>query len=489
MNIFKNYIYQFSFQALSVILPIITTPYVSRVLKPDGVGQYSLATATANYFVLFGILGLNNYGSRQVAYVRDNKEELHNTFWEINILRTCTMGGSILLYLIFTFFCIARDNRTIYLIELITLAASVLDISWLFVGLEEFKKTVSRSIVFKILGVICIFIFVNRKEDLWRYVLILALSTFLGQVVLWFQVPKSMLRIRANTENLKGHFLRSIRLWLPSVAINVYSSLDKIMLGYITNDFQVGLYENSQKLVKIASTVTTSLSTVLVPRMSNLFKRGQAEDFKNLASKATTLVAFISVPICFGIIGIRETLVPWFFGPGYEKITDLLFISAWMVITLGWSSIFGLQILVASNQEKKYTWAVSIAAVINICLNLLLIKRLQAAGAVVSSVIAEYTGMLIMLYFVRKYINLSIMLKETAKYIVGGIVMSSAIFCLGRCMNASMLTTILQICIGVIIYMVMMLILRDKNLIEILGKIRKAISSTFDKSSKERMNP
>ena len=223
--------------------------------------------------------------------------------------------------------------------------------------------------------------------------------------------------------------------------------------------------------------------------MSNLFKRGQAEDFKNLASKATTLVAFISVPICFGIIGIRETLVPWFFGPGYEKITDLLFISAWMVITLGWSSIFGLQILVASNQEKKYTWAVSIAAVINICLNLLLIKRLQAAGAVVSSVIAEYTGMLIMLYFVRKYINLSIMLKETAKYIVGGIVMSSAIFCLGRCMNASMLTTILQICIGVIIYMVMMLILRDKNLIEILGKIRKAISSTFDKSSKERMNP
>lgn len=450
---------------LVILLPIVTTPYISRVLEVDGIGRYSVSVAIANYFVLFGMLGISSYGNRQVAYVRNNEENLRKTFWEINVLRMITMGISFISFSLFVHFTIPQYNRVLYYMQLLTLAASFVDISWFYVGMEEFQKTATRNILVKIISVMLIFLLVKSKEDISLYALIISSSTLIGQIFLWMTLPKSIRQFKQVQSKILVHHLgNTIQLWLPSIAINVYSSLDKVMLGYLTDDIQVGLYENSQKIVKIAATITTSLSTVLVPRMANLYKNDDMEEFERLAEKSFGFISFIAIPICFGIIGIRDTLIPWFFGVGYQGISNLLLIGSWLVVTLGWSSIFGLQILVSCHQEKKYTIAVTVGAIVNIVLNLFLITRLKAGGVLLASVVAEYTGMFIMMFYSRKFLNIRKILKILPKYFIAGFFMYLIIYYVGSLIETPVFATIVQIPLGMFIYIFLMIFYRDDNI-------------------------
>lgn len=472
MNILLNYLYNLSYQLLVIVLPIITTPYISRVLQVDGVGQYSVSAAIVNYFVLFGMLGISTYGNRQIAYVRDDEEEMSKTFWEINILKISTMSVSIVVYIIFVFLRVDHNARTLYLLQIFTLLASLIDISWFFHGIEAFKKTATRNIVVKIISVICIFAFVKVKSDIWKYALIISLSTFIGQCLLWKDIPKLILKIRPDLKKLKVHLTRTLLLWAPALAIQVYSSLDKVMLGYLTNNVEVGLYENSQKLVKIAATVTTALSTVTLPRISNYYKNNNLNGFKMIVDQSFRMTSFVSVPLAFGILAIRESIVPWFFGPGYERISELLVISAWLIITLSWSSIFGAQILVGCNHEKQYTISVTVGAGINVLLNSILIRTYGSAGAIVASVAAEYSGMLLMLFFVKKMIDVGSLFRCIPKYILASLIMYIPTFALGRYFEGNITTTLIQIIVGVMIYISSMTIVKDKSMMQIWAKIR-----------------
>lgn len=472
MNILLNYLYNLSYQLLVIVLPIVTTPYISRVLQVDGVGQYSVSAAIVNYFVLFGMLGISTYGNRQIAYVRDDEAEMSKTFWEINILKISTMSVSIVVYIIFVFLRVDHNARTLYLLQIFTLLASLIDISWFFHGIEAFKKTATRNIVVKIFSVICIFAFVKEKSDIWKYALIISLSTFTGQCLLWKDIPKLVLKIRPDVKKLKVHLRRTLLLWAPALAIQVYSSLDKVMLGYLTNNVEAGLYENSQKLVKIAATITTALSTVTLPRISNYYKNNNLSGFKMIVDQSFRMTSFVSVPLAFGILAIRESIVPWFFGPGYERISELLIISAWLIITLSWSSIFGAQILVGCNHEKQYTIAVTIGAGINVLLNSILIRTYGSAGAIVASVAAEYSGMLLMLFFVRKMIDVGSLFSCIPKYLLASLIMYIPTFALGRYFEGDITTTLIQIAVGVMIYISSMTIVKDKSMMQIWAKIR-----------------
>lgn len=473
MNILLNYLYNLSYQLLVIILPIITTPYISRVLQVDGVGQYSVSAAIVNYFVLFGMLGISTYGNRQIAYVRDDQKQMSKTFWEINILKISTMSVSIFVYTIFVFLRIDHSARMLYLLQIFTLLASLIDISWFFHGIEAFKKTATRNIVVKIFSVICIFAFVKEKSDIWKYALIISLSSFIGQCLLWKDIPKLILRIRPDLKKLKVHLKRTLLLWAPALAIQVYSSLDKVMLGYLTNNVEAGLYENSQKLVKIAATVTTALSTVTLPRTSNYYKNNNFGGLKIIVDQSFRMTSFVSVPLAFGILAIRESIVPWFFGSGYERISELLVISAWLIITLSWSSIFGAQILVGCNHEKQYTIAVTVGAGINVLLNSILIRTYGSAGAIVASVAAEYSGMLLMLFFVRKMIDVGSLFKCIPKYLIASFIMYIPTFALGRYFGGSITTTLIQIVVGVMIYISSMTIVKDKSMMQIWVRIRE----------------
>ena len=473
MKTLKNYLYNLSYQLLVLILPIILTPYISRVLKVDGIGLHSVAVAVGNYFILFGMLGINSYGSRQIAYVRDDIDELKKTFWEINILKLFTMGLSICLYIIMVTFFIPYDKQIIYYIETLTLLASLFDISWLFSGLEQFKVTAIRNIIVKITGVLLIVLLVKQKEDLWLYTLILSTASLIGQIIIWKDIPNDIKKIDFNIHKLCNHFKNTIKLWLPSIAIQVYSSLDKVMLGYIINDTQAGLYESSQKLVRMGATITTAMSTVLVPKMSNLYINNKNNEFKEVACKAFSFVSMLSFPLAFGLAAIRKSLVPWFYGSGYEATSNLLLISSWLIVSLGWSSILGLQVLVSSKNEIKYTFSVTIGAIVNIILNVLLIKKFQSAGALVASVLAEYIGMTIMMYFSRKLISINNCLRSAPKYLLFSLCMYFIVYNIGELFPYSIYSTFLQIFIGLLVYILLLIIFKDDHVKSLIRFIKK----------------
>ena len=248
----KNYLYNLMYQIITVIAPIITVPYVSRILGPEGLGKYSLTNAYANYFVLFGMVGLTMYCSREIAYVRDSIDDLSKTFWELNFLRFITMGISIIVYIITIIFIVKREDKLLYSIQLVLLWTSLFDISWLFIGLEDFKKVSIRNSIVKISGVILVFIFVKDRADIWLYALILSGTQFIGQIVMWFDIPQNIKFILPYRNGLTKHMKYSLKLFIPQIAITVYTMLDKIMLGNITNESQVGIYDNTQRIINIS---------------------------------------------------------------------------------------------------------------------------------------------------------------------------------------------------------------------------------------------
>lgn len=459
MKTLKNYLYNLSYQLLTLIVPLVTTPYISRVLRADGIGKYSYSQAIMEYFVLFGLLGMTTYGSRQIAYVRDDKEEKSQTFWDLNATRLITMFIATICY---GAFCIVHsEDRALYIWQTFTVLASLIDISWYFAGVEKFKVTAIRNIFVKLVSVVLIFAFVKGQDDLNLYALIVSLSLFVGQAFLWIGIKKEVAYKKVIWKNVKKYLWGSFRLWLPTIAASIYTSFDKIMLGYFTNDTQVGLYVNSQKIVKIATTVTTSLATVTIPKVANSYSNGKIEEMRETVYKSLTAVSFLAFPMCTGLMAVRETLVPWFLGKGFEPVVNLLLISSLLIITLSWSSILANQVLVATKRENLYTLAIVIAAIINAGLNMALIPKLQSMGALITSVAAEYIGMLIMLWFSRNVISVKTLLKRIIKYAMCSVVMYCVVYSMGTFLPKIFITTIVQIFIGGIIYIGTMVVLKD----------------------------
>lgn len=474
--VIKNYFYNLMYQILVIILPFITIPYISRVLGVTGIGQYALTNAYAQYFILFGMVGLSVYSTRQIAYVRDDKQELNNTFWELNILRFITMGISIVSYIVFIIF-LSNERKLLFLIQGLLLICSFIDISWLFIALENFKKVVIRNTLIRISGLILIFIFVKESNDVWIYTLILGATQLMGQAVMWFELPKEISFDLPKVLNFKKHLKSSIGLFIPQIAMQVYTMLDKIMLGWFTTEAQVGLYDNSQKVIKILAVIVTLLATVTNPRMSNLFKNNKKEEFKDIVYKSFSLTSFVVFPMCFGMIAISNSFIPWFYGDEFIDIQHLFYFSPLLLITLGWSSIFGNQILIPMKKEKEFTISVSIGAVVNFLLNILFITKYKALGTTIASVFAEYTGMFLMAYFLRDLLEFKKLFRGTPKYLVASIIMYLVISFVGVRLTSSIINTVILVGIGIIIYVTIMIFTKDQNVLTIYKYMKSYIKS------------
>lgn len=462
--IIKNYIYNLIYQLITVLLPIITIPYISRILGADGIGQYALSSTYAQYFVLLGMLGLTTYSSREIAYVRDNRNKLKDTFWELNIIRFVTVGIAFIVYIFIFGFIVNSNIRLINIIQSILIINAIFDISWFFIGLEDFKTVVIRNTLVKISGVILIFLFVKNKDQVWLYSLILAGTQFIGQVIMWFELPKEIFRIKKINLNFKKHLRLSIRLFIPQIAITIYTMLDKVMLGMFANDMQVGIYDNSQKIIKLLTLFVTTLATVTIPKMCNLYNNKQYEEFKENVYTSFSFVSFISFPMTFGLISITNSFVPWFYGNGFSEIKILFYIGSFLMITLGWTSILGNQVLISIRRENKLTIAVFSGAIINIILNYILIDKLYSVGTMISSVAAEYLGMIIMLYYLKDIVIISKMFKSIPKYLIASLIMFIPTFIIGQVLKPTIITTIIQVILGGLIYIIIMIIMKDENL-------------------------
>lgn len=473
-SIIKNYIYNLTYQILILILPLLTTPYVSRVLGAENVGIYSYTASIVSYFILFGSLGISMYGQREIAYVRDNIKKRTKIFIEINVIKIVTMTISTIVFIVS--FGIGQQYSIYYRILILELIASTLDISWFFQGLEEFKKTITRNTIVKLISVMCIFLFIKNTNDLGLYILIYALSNLFGNVSLWMYLPKYLTRVNISELKIKWHIVPILGLFIPQIAMQVYLVLDKTMLGSILNDMiQVGNYEQSQKIVKTALTLVTALGTVVAPRIANTISNGDKEDVSNYLEKSFRFVWLLGFPMMMGLIAVSDTVVPWFLGGEYEESKLLIKIGSMLIMAIGLNNVSGIQYLIPAKKQRIYTKSVIIGALANFIMNWILIPKFKAGGAIVSSVIAEFLILFVQLIEVKNDLNIAIVIKNSWKYIISSLVMFAPTYAIGKYMNSTIYTTLVQIVVAVIIYGSMLVILKDNFVIRIIEQIKNKI--------------
>jgi len=290
LQLIKNYLYNVFYQLFILIVPLITMPYISRVLGPTGSGINYLTSANTQYFILLGSLGITLYGNRQIAYLRDNKQRVSQAFWEIFLLRCLTTLVALSSFYIFVYF--NHTYQWAYLMQSILIIATALDISWFFMGVENFKVTVSRNVIVKIFSILFIFTLVKTKNDVIIYIFILSLSQLLGNLALFPYLRHYINWPQWRQLQIWQHLRPSLALFLPQVAMQIYLILNKTMVGWLVSVKATGFYTYSDNTIRAVLTLGTSLATVMMPRVANTFIHG---DIKQV-NKYTQYLLILLVP-------------------------------------------------------------------------------------------------------------------------------------------------------------------------------------------------
>lgn len=461
-NIKKNFIYNIAYQILIMILPLITTPYISRVLGTDGIGVYSYTYSIVYYFILFAMLGINNYGNRQIAKVRDDKQRLAKTFTGIYAMQIITSLIMILLYIIYLKIFV-YTNKEIATIQIIYLIATMFDINWFFFGLEKFKLTVTRNIFIKLITVICIFLFVKQKGDVYLYTIIMSAGTLVSQLLLWPFVKKYTKLVKIEIKDIIKHLKPCAILFIPTIAVSLYKTMDKIMLGNMTDMHQVGLYENSEKTTNIITAVITALGTVMLPRMSNLVATGEKEKEKEYIKKSMEFTFFSSSAMAFGLMAIAPTFAPLFFGNEFNGVDNIIKYLSITTIFISVANVIRTQYIIPHEKDKIYIYSVSLGAIINIIINAIMIPKYQAIGAAIGTIFAEFSVMLYQIFCVRKEIDIVDYLKKGFSYIIAGVVMYVLVSSLYYIIKNSIVRLLVQFLVGAGVYLGISIYIYMKN--------------------------
>lgn len=471
----KNYLYNLTYQILVLILPLITTPYISRILGAENIGIYSYTLSISAYFILFGTLGVALYGQREIAFIQNDKIKYTKVFWEIVLLRIITMTISTIIFY-FTFVDANNNYNLYYKVLILELLGNMIDITWFFQGLEEFKKTVIRNMLIKAISVFCIFAFVKSKEDLLIYFVIYAASLFCGNLTLWMYLPKFLVKIKIKELNIFKHLKPTILLFIPQIAVQVYTLMDRTMLGtMVANKEEVGFYEQAQKIIKILLTIITSLGMVMMPRIASTFANGDDKKVSNYMQKSFNIVFLLAFPLILGMCIVSDQFVPIFFGNGYEKVSLLIKVISPIILLIGMSNVLGTQYLLPTKRQKEYTLSVVCGAIVNLIMNSILISSFCSIGASIGTVIAETVVTGVQIMYTRKDFNWKKILLISKNYLISSLLMILTCIIIKYIIKDEMISIIIQVVIGIVTYGITLILLKDKFTLEIIDKYTKKI--------------
>lgn len=416
----KNLAYNFAYQILAIVLPLITTPYISRVLGPTKVGEYSYSYAIAYYFVMITMLGLNNYGNRSIAVVRDDKDELSRTFCSIYLMQLSTGIISLVAYIIYGLFI---SNTMMTWITSLYVISAIFDVNWFFFGMEQFKLTVTRNTFIKIFTTVCIFIFVKNQEDIYLYALIMVLGILISQLILWQFLRKYIYFQRVELKEVTKHIKPNLILFIPIIAVSLYKVMDKIMLGFLTTKTEVGLYESAERIIQIPMALIQSMGTVMLPKMTNLIANKDEKITESYFSTSIMLVMFLSASMCFGIMGVARYFVPIYYGNGYLKCIDLFQILLPSCIFLAFANVIRTQYLIPRKKDGIFISSVIIGAIVNIVINLILIPKYESIGAAIGTLLAEIVVCVYQTILVRRDIEILRYARESLLFVIPALIM------------------------------------------------------------------
>ena len=472
-SIKRNILYNTFYQVLTIILPFITAPYISRVIGAAGIGTYSYTLSIQTYFSMFAALGTASYGIREIARNRDDEYKRSKIFWEIELLTVITTTICLIGWMVVI--GISNEYKIFFVILTMNLINTMFDISWFFAGMEQFKYTIIQNTFFKILGVVALFIFVKRPEDVTLYVLIMSLSTLLGTISMWLYLPKFIKKVKFKELKVFPHFKETLIYFIPTIATSVYTVLDKTLIGVITKEpKQNGYYEQAIKIINMASAVTfASLNTVLSSRNSYLFIEKKEDEIKKKINLSINYILFLGIGMVLGLMAVTDKFVPIFYGKGYDEVITLIKILSPLIIIIGISNCLGSQYYNPAGLRSKSVKFIIAGASTNLVLNLILIPKFGAEGAAFATIVAESTITLLYLKFCNNFYSLKLIIKNGWKKMLSGIIMYIFIILINNVKLNSVLIMGLQIVVGILIYVICLFVLKDEFIKTILESIKE----------------
>lgn len=470
MKVLKNYAYNLSYQLLVIVLPIITTPYVTRIFSSKDLGTYGYFNSIVTYFILLATLGVTNYGTKEIS---GHRKDIRKNFWGIYTLQLMATILSLTLYTLLCLFFSGMQNMMAYILGL-SLISKGMDISWLFQGLEDFRLITARNTTVKLLGVISIFLFVKTPGDLYLYVFLLTFFELLGQLSMWLPARPYIGEPQFDLSYAKKHLKPVILLFIPQVSISLYVTLDRTMLGALSSTNDVGIYDQALKIINILLTLVTSLGSVMLPRVSSLLSNGDHKAVNKMHELSFLIYNLVIFPIIAGLLIVNKDFVSFFLGKDFQEAYLAIAIMVFRMFFIGWTNIMGIQILIPHNKHREFMLSTTIPAVVSVGLNLLLIPPFGFVGASIVSVLTEALVWFIQLYFSLPYLKEVPILESLAKIVCASTMMYGLLLSAKPFLHfPPILNVLVYAVLGGLIYLLAILVLKVvdvKELKQIIGK-------------------
>lgn len=446
-----NYIYNLLYQIVTIMVPLITTPYVSRVLGATAIGDYSYTFGIVSYFGLAAATGTVYFAQREIAVRQNDKKQRSILFWEIFFFRV--LSGILVLAAYTVFFLNFMPRyRTLFAIQYLTFFSWIGDITWYFHGTENFKITAIKNSAVKLAGTVLIFLFVNKTDDLWLYTLILAAAMLLGNLTMWPYVFREVLWPGIHQIHMFRNTREIMGLFVPLISIQLYTVLDKTMLGSLCNTTEVGYYSQTEKIVRLALMLPSAFITVVTPRIAVACRNHETDQIEAYYKKTLNAVCLLAMPMTAGCILVSNEFVPLFFGKGYEPVIGLMQAESLLFIILSLGQMTG-NFLIAMNRQRDYTVAVTLAAAVNVVLNVVFVRGLGmgAMGAVIASVAAESVSTIRQLHAVRGFARYRPIIRAFARYLLPTGAMAMAVAAVQRSLDGAF-SVIASVLAGTAVY-------------------------------------
>lgn len=451
----KNFAYNSAYQILLVLTPIVTTPYLSRVIGPDGNGVFTYTQSIVNYFVLFAVLGMANYGVRTIAECGDDRAKRSDAFWNMFAMN-CLVGLVVLLVYVAFVLVFGMDEALLWALWSMWIIGSVGDVSWLMFGMQDFKVPTIRNFITRLASVLFIFVFVRDSGDIWAYVTAIAGAFLVNTVLIWPFVGNYVDWVRPSWPKVLSHLKPNLALFVPVIASSLYVLLDKVMLGAMAGMEQTGLYDYAEKIAKMPMAVITALGAVVLPKMSEVIAAGRFEEGKQLVRSTMWFMLVCALALMFGITGIAPEFVPVFFGAGYEPCVALMSVLAVVIPLICTTNVIGVQYLLPHHRDRDFTLSVSVGAVANLAINVFAIPAMGAMGAAIATIAAELAVLVYQVWAVRNELDLRANLLGALPFVVIGAGMAGLMRLVAFIMGGvatSVVGILVEFCVAALFYL------------------------------------
>lgn len=456
---------------INLIFPLLTFPYLSHRLKPLGLGTIEFANSIINYLILFCSLGIPLYGLREIAFSRDSKIKTTNIFCELIIINLLMVVFGYITF--FSYLYLTKNqniNINVLKILSINIFFSVIGVEWFFQGIEEYSYITKRSIIFKIIALILIFIFVKQESDYIKYAYILVFGVSGSNLLNIIKVREFIDFKNMTIKNLqiKRHIKAIFKIFLMSIAGSIYLNLDSIMIGYMDGPIEVGMYTAATKMNRVVVGIIIGIISCLTPTISNLLENNQKEEYSRTVNYSLNLIGILVFPSLVGFYFCAEDILVLFSGLEYLPALKALKIMIPIILLVSLNNFIGLQILYPNKKENIVLKAIATGAIINLIINYILIPKYSYTGAAIATVIAELIILIILILLGKNYIKFIYYNKNIKKYIISSIIMGVILYFFKYYISLSW-----KIIFGAIIYLVVLILLKEELIAKIILNIKK----------------